>query len=242
VKILIPMAGQGSRFSEYDLPKPLIPVNGKPMIQRAVESLGVSGQYIFVIRKYDEPHYNTMIKNVLSTLSAEPIIIEIDYTTQGPACTCLLAEQYIDNDEPLITANCDQIMKWDCNKFVDSINQECDGLVVTYDSQTEKNSYVRLDDTEQYAVEFAEKKVISQYSLNGIHFWRKGSYFVESAKQMIKKDIRVNNEFYIAPTYNEMVDNGKKIKIYHINNNQHWAVGVPEDLNKYLQNFNDEEV
>ena len=133
-------------------------------------------------------------------------------------------------------------MKWDSNNFVDAISGECDGLVVTYDVQTKKNSYVKLDENNMYATRFAEKEIISKYSLNGIHYWRKGSYFVESARKMIEKDIRVNNEFYIAPTYNELVNDGKKIKIFHLKNKEHWAVGVPDDLERYLNNFKDEEI
>ena len=242
MNILIPMAGEGRRFSKYDLPKPLIPINGKPMIQRSIESLGVKGNYIFVVKKYKNKNYNKKLTDVLTKIVSCPKIIEIDYTTEGPASTCLLAEEYIDNDSPLITANCDQIMKWDSNNFVDAISGECDGLVVTYDVQTKKNSYVKLDKNNMYATRFAEKEIISKYSLNGIHYWRKGSYFVESARKMIEKDIRVNNEFYIAPTYNELVNDGKKIKIFHLKNKEHWAVGVPDDLERYLNNFKDEEI
>jgi len=242
VNILIPMAGEGRRFSNYDLPKPLIPINGKPMIQRSIESLGVKGNYIFVVKKYKNKNYNKKLTDVLTNIVSCSKIIEIDYTTEGPASTCLLAEKYINNDDPLITANCDQIMKWNSNSFVDAINSECDGLVVTYDVQTKKNSYVKLDENNLYATRFAEKEIISKYSLNGIHYWRKGSYFIESARKMIEKDIRVNNEFYIAPTYNELVSDGKKIKIFHLKNKEHWAVGVPDDLERYLDNFKDEEI
>ena len=135
-------------------------------------------------------------------------------------------------------ANCDQIMEWDSKLFLEKVNRtQCDGAVVTYSSNTEKNSYVKISD-EGYATEFAEKKVISEFSLNGIHYWKNGSDFVNSTRDMIHKNIRVNNEFYIAPTYNELILNKKKIIIHHINKNLHHAIGTPEDLKKYedLQN------
>tara|TARA_R100000234_G_scaffold40732_1_gene24402 strand:- start:10422 stop:11150 length:729 start_codon:yes stop_codon:yes gene_type:complete len=242
MNVLIPMAGEGKRFASYDLPKPLIPINGKPMIQCAVESLGIDARYIFVVKKYENLEINNKLKDTLSKVVPDPVILEIDHTTQGPACTCLLAEKYINNDDQLMTANCDQIMEWNPESFITAINDNCDGLVVTYNSQTSKNSYVKLDDENLYATKFAEKEVISEYSLNGIHYWRKGKFFVDSARRMIEKNVRVNNEFYIAPTYNELIAENKRIKIFHLENKQHWAVGVPEDLDKYLLKFNHEKI
>ena len=234
MQILIPMAGDGKRFSAagYSMPKPLIDINGKPMIQAAIESLGLVGQYIFIIRDY--PGFTDKIIETLCKIAKNPIIKCIDYLTDGAARTCLLAEKHIDNEDPLIITNCDQIMEWNpklFTKFIDHPN--FDGAVVTYKKQTVKNSYVRLENG--IAVEFAEKKIISDQSLNGIHYWRKGSDFVRSAKAMIEKKISVNNEYYIAPTYNELVKEGKKIVAYEIPISEHFAVGTPEDLGAYLE-------
>jgi NDP-sugar pyrophosphorylase family protein len=234
MNILIPMAGLGDRFKSqgYQLPKPLIDVMGKPMIERVIESLGLIGHFIFVINK--NSGYVDKLKTLLNRLSFHPTIIEIDYITEGPASTCLLAKEFI-KDKPLIITNCDQIMEWDGRMFNAFTYGDMDGTVVTYPIKTEKNSYVRLDENDN-AIEFAEKKIISEYSLNGIHYWKNGSDFINSAEEMIKKNIRVNNEFYIAPTYNEMIaDKTKKVTIYEISLEEHWAVGTPEDLNKYLE-------
>lgn len=241
---LIPMAGLGDRFKKegYDKPKPLIDVNGKPMIQRVIESLGIKfQQYIFVINKNIDQVAE--LKELLKTLTINPIIIEIDYLTEGPASTCLLAKEFINNDEPLIITNCDQIMEWNSYRFNHLLfnvvnNKVIDGLVVTYSASTTKNSYVKISE-EGPAIQFAEKEIISEHSLNGIHYWRHGSDFVKSAEAMIKKDIRVNNEFYIAPTYNEMILEDKKIWIHPIENKEHWAVGTPEDLKIYLDHVNE---
>lgn len=108
-----------------------------------------------------------------------------------------------------------------------------DGAVVTYKNITPKNSYVRLG-ADGFAVEFAEKNVISDQSLNGIHYWRHGSDFVWSAKSLVSKNVRTNNEFYVAPTYNELITVGRKIAAYEIPASQHFAVGTPEDLGEFL--------
>jgi len=144
-----------------------------------------------------------------------------------------LAKKHIDNNQPLIIANCDQIMHWDSQKFINEIEKrQCDGCVVTYYTATPKNSYVKLD-ANGFAIQIAEKKVISNLSLNGIHYWKKGRDFVRSSESMIMKNIRVNNEFYVAPTYNELIREGKRIINYHIDASQHNAVGTPEDLKRY---------
>lgn len=236
--ILIPAAGIGSRFSVkgYKKIKPLIDIGGKTMINRAIKSLSIEGQYIFVINTKNG-QVEELSKEIESIVD-NPIIIKVDDMTDGPACTSLIAKNFINNDLPLIITNCDQIMEWNANNFIKYIRDtDKDGIVVTYNSTTKKNSYVKLDNKGN-AVRLAEKEVISEYSLNGIHFWKKGSDFVKSAESMIQKNIRVNNEFYIAPTYNELIDGGKKIGIYHIDINQHWAVGTPDDLKLYLNHAN----
>lgn len=238
LNILIPAAGIGSRFKIDGYPniKPMIKIGNETMIERAITSLHLSGQYIFVVNKGNGQveELVTEIKRIISNA----IIIEIDYLTEGPASTALLASKYIDNDTPLVIANCDQIMEWGKDEFKDVIfKTEKDGLVVTYNVLTEKNSYVKLDENGD-ALVFAEKQIISEHSLNGIHFWKKGSDFVSSAKKMIEKNIRINNEFYVSQTYNELIDIGKKIGVYNIDVNKHWAVGTPTDLKLYLQHAN----
>lgn len=237
LNILIPMAGLGDRFKQsgYTTIKPLISIFNKPMIQWAVESLGIDGNFIFVVNTKNELHMELI--HILKTLKPECTIIETDYLTEGPASSCLLAKSYVDNEEPLLITNCDQIMTWEINKFKEYVETfDGDGFVVTYDSNTTKNSYIRVDDS-GVGVELAEKKVISSLSLNGIHFWKKGKDFVYSAEKMIKMNKRVNDEFYIAPTYNELIAIGKIIRNYSIDKNHHWPVGTPEDLNTFVENY-----
>ncbi len=233
VNIVIPMAGLGSRFprDKYYLPKPLIDVNGRPMITRALESLDIDGQYHFILRN-DE--FLKITKDVISKTVKNPNFVIVDQTTEGPACSVLLFKEFINNDDELVTANCDQIMEWSSKLFFHNVRLY-DGAVVTYYSDTDKNSYVKLD-RQGRAIQFAEKEVISNISLNGIHYWKRGSDFVESAESMMAADDRApNGEFYIAPTYNYMIRAGKEIGIFHIPIEQHHAVGVPIDLERFLK-------
>ena len=226
------MAGLGSRFPRSQYPtKPLIDVAGKPMIIKAVESLDLDGKYYFVIRKdksVDE------IKDRVNGM-VDSTFIEIDHITEGPAVTALMCEKYLDKDDELVIANCDQIMEWNSKLFLHNARLY-DGCVVTYHSHTPKNSYARLD-KKGNVVEIKEKEVISNVSLNGIHYWNKAQYFIDSATKMIEANDRApNNEFYVAPTYNYMIRQGLTVGIFHIPNEQHNAVGTPEDLITYLKN------
>lgn len=231
MNIVIPMAGLGSRFSDagYTTPKPFIEIEGKPMILEAVNTLGFEGDYIFIIRK-DE-----YIKSKMKEIFPDSQIIEVDYLTNGPASSVMLAKEFINNDEELIVANCDQIMWWDAETVIKQIRvMDYDGVVVTYHETTPKNSYARIN-RRGYVTKMAEKQVISNVSLNGIHYWKKGKYFVESTESMVEKNIRFNNEFYVSLTYNQMIEKGFKVGIYHIPNEFHNAVGTPDDLNRYFE-------
>lgn len=227
------MAGLGSRFLTkcYDIPKPLIDINGTPMIIKAIQSLGIQdANYFFVISKNKHSHY---IKEQISQY-VKSSFIEIDYITEGPACSCLLFKNSINNNEELIIANCDQIMEWNHRIFLLNVRQY-DGAMVTYHETTEKNSYAAIDHC-GYVKEVREKKVISNISLNGVHYWKQGCTFVDSAEEMINNDDRADNgEFYVGPTYNYMIKQGYRVGIYHIPNQMHHPVGVPEDLERYVE-------
>ena len=233
MNILIPMAGLGSRFPShtYPMPKPLIEVNGEPMISKAIKSLNLDGNYFFVIAKNQ---FSSLVKETILAIRPSSKFIEIDYITEGPANSALLFRDQINNDEELIIANCDQIMEWNSTNFLHNVRLY-DGAVVTYHTDTDKNSYARLDKS-GLVVEIREKEVISNVSLNGIHYWKKGSHFVNSADKMMElQDRAPNGEFYIGPTYNHMIRQGLQVGIYHIPNEQHHPVGVPDDLKKYLE-------
>lgn len=238
MNIVIPMAGLGNRFKieGYDDIKPMIKIGELTMIERVIDSLGLNGQYIFIINTQN--NQSEELKTLLNKITKNPIIIEIDYLTDGPADTALLAKDYINNDEPLVVTNCDQIMEWDINDFNSYLESTvCDGVVVTYTATTDKNSYVEIDNNGKI-VKFYEKQVVGDVSLNGIHFWKKGKYFVDSTNLMISKNIRVNNEFYVSLTFNQLIELNHEVGIYHITNNKHWSVGTPSDLKKYLEYAN----
>jgi len=233
INVVVPLAGAGKRFSDagYTIPKPFIPVHGKPMVQSVVENLNIDGRHIFITQK--QYSRDGSLQTLLSTASPNCIIIEIDELTEGPACTALLAQKYID-DNPLIIVNCDQMIHdFDVNKLIEFSNiNNADGILGAFISTSKKNSYMKLDPQGE-VTEIKEKIVISNTATNGLHFWKNGKDFVFSAKEMIEAGERYNNEFYIAPAYNYLVKHGKKILPYFYN--LHFPIGTPEDLEKYKE-------
>tara|TARA_B100000965_G_scaffold228345_1_gene191121 strand:+ start:1298 stop:2671 length:1374 start_codon:yes stop_codon:yes gene_type:complete len=240
MNVLIPMAGRGSRFATqgYTFPKPLIDVKGKPMIQVVTENLNIKANFTFIVQKEHYEKYS--LQHLLNLIAPNCNIVQVDGITEGAACTTLLAKEFIDNDEPLLMANSDQFVEWDSNETLYAFsNGDCDGGIITFPATHPKWSYAKLGD-DGYVSEVAEKKPISEHATVGIYWWAKGSDYVKYAEQMIEKDIRVNNEYYVCPVFNEAIGDGKKVRIKEIEKEGMWGIGTPEDLNYFLEHYNGE--
>jgi HAD superfamily hydrolase (TIGR01509 family) len=234
LNILIPMAGAGSRFQEagYTFPKPLIDVNNKPMIQVVVENLNIDAHYIYIVQKEHYDKYS--LKYLLENITSGCDIVVVDGITEGAACTTLLAKEFINNDNPLLIANSDQYVEYDSNNFMYScIAGNNDGMILTFEANHPKWSFAKIDDN-GYVTKVAEKVPISNMATVGIYYYKKGSDYVKYAEQMISKDKRHNGEFYVCPVFNEMIEDGKKIKTYDVD--KMWGIGDPKALEYFLTN------
>jgi HAD superfamily hydrolase (TIGR01509 family) len=238
MNVIIPMAGAGSRFEKagYTFPKPLIDVRGKPMIQWVVDNLNVDAKYIFIVQKGHYEQYN--LKDTINNFCPNNKIIQIEGVTEGAAITTLLAKEYINNNDPLIIANSDQFVEWDSDDFMYHCGaSDLDANILTFKSTHPKWSFAKLNEF-GYVTEVAEKKPISDVATVGVYYWRRGSDYVKYAEQMINKNIRVNNEFYVCPVFNEAIQDGKKVRTYNIE--KMWGLGTPEDLEYFLKNYKHE--
>tara|TARA_R100000152_G_C6779761_1_gene211719 strand:- start:152 stop:844 length:693 start_codon:yes stop_codon:yes gene_type:complete len=228
------MAGEGSRFAKegYTFPKPLIDVNGKPMIQTVVENLDFNAEYIFLVRGEHLDKYEGLEDTLQRITNGKCSIVVVDELTEGAACTALLAKEHIDNDEDLLIANSDQYIEYSPENFnMMKEMTDVDAMVYTFEAVHPKWSFVKTN-SRGIITEVAEKKPISNIATCGIYWYRKGSDFVKYAEQMIEKDIRVNNEFYIAPVYNELIEDGKTLVPFYVHSM--WGIGTPEDLRAFL--------
>jgi len=238
INIVIPMAGMGKRFADagYKDPKPFIDVLGKPMIQHVIENLDMEGaQFTLIARREHTLNYGAVIDELKQKFPIQ--VINIDKLTEGTACTVLFAKKIIDADAPLLIANSDQIVDFDCNEFIkDAQERSLDGSILTFvDAELNpKWSFAKLND-KGLVTEVQEKKAISEFATVGIYYFAKGSDFVDAAVEMIVTNDRVNSEFYTCPVYNYLIKDGKNIGIYNIDASAMHGIGIPEDLDAYVR-------
>ena len=191
-------------------------------------------KFIYLCLQEHLEKYN--LENRLKEMSPNCIVVPVNQVTEGAACTVLLAEKYIDNEDMLMMANSDQYVDIDINEYIQAMD-DSDGLIMTMYADDPKWSFIKYDER-KYVTMVREKEVISNEATVGIYNFKRGSDFVQYAYRMIDKNIRVNNEFYVAPVYNEMIEDGKKVKFYNIGreNDGMYGLGIPSDLEKFLKN------
>lgn len=231
MNIVIPMAGDGSRFAKagFDLPKPFIDVRGTPMIERVISTLPKATTLILICRNEHLSQHGSFYE-AIQKLHANIKLITTTGLTEGAACTVLLSKELINNDDELIIANSDQLVEYDQEQFNKLRASGPDGIIFTFKASHPKWSYVKLEDG--CVVNVAEKLVISDDATCGIYYFKRGSDYVKSAERMMAKQIRVNNEFYNAPVFNEMIEDGQRIIPFQVNRMH--GLGTPEDLTEYL--------
>lgn len=238
LNIVIPMAGAGSRFAQvgYKDPKPLIPINGIPMIKLVIDNLRplTPHRFIFICQRAHVADYKLTDK--LNEWAPGCEVLQIDGVTEGAACTVLTAKKFIDNDDELMIANSDQYVELFIDEYIKQMSEDnLDGLIMTMTADDPKWSFVGLDE-QGLVTTVVEKEVISSEATVGIYNFKHGSDFVRSAETMILKNLRVNGEFYVAPTYNQLIEEVKHIGIHNVGTvgAGMYGLGTPADLDLFL--------
>lgn len=237
LNIVVPMAGRGQRFVDagYSLPKPLIPVHGTPMIKLVIDNLrpGSPHRFHFLIQKEHDATYN--LSGSLQNWAPGCSITSVDGITEGAACTVLLARDLINNDDPLMIANCDQYIDADINAYLAAL-ADATGLIMTMWADDPKWSFVRRN-KDGHVVQVVEKEVVSNEATVGIYNFRRGRDFLRAADTMIAANYRVNGEFYVAPAYDTLITEGGRIECFDIGSvgkGMH-GIGTPADLDAFLR-------
>lgn len=236
MNILIPMAGSGSRFEEagYSNPKPLIDIDGKPMVQYVVENLlknGIDGTFIFVIQK---EHKKYGVEKLLKSLVKKCHIISVPELTKGQLCSALRATHLIDSDEPLLIVNSDNYFIWNGSEFREKLKDDnIDGAILTFNDPQQRHhwSFARVEGSN--VTEIAEKNPISSHALAGAFAWRRGSDFVKYGNQLIDKKITVDGDYFIAPVLNEAIQDNQIIHNYKIESMI--SMGTPDELENFIK-------
>jgi len=240
LNIVIPMAGRGSRFADagYIIPKPFIPLGGRPMIEWVVENLKPAQPHRFIfLCLQDHLEQFPEFFNQLPQLAPGAVVVPVAGVTEGAACTVLLAREYIDNQDPLMIANSDQYVDMDINRYLAILDDlQLAGLIMTFRADDPKWSYARLD-TAGWVTEVVEKRVVSNEATVGIYNFARGTDFVSGADRMIQAGQRVNGEFYVAPVYNSLIAAGALIRTCFVGEEleQMFGLGTPEDFCTFQQ-------
>ena len=235
--IVIPMAGAGSRFANagYTKPKPFIDVKGKPMIVRVLENLSCKNAKYILIARDDHIHFERDLVNEIKK-EYNVVFHPIGHLTEGAACTVLHAREYINNDEPMVIANSDQIVDINFQDYInDCLERDLDGSIMTF-KDPDKNTKWSFARTSSAGLveEVREKEPISDLATVGIYMYKSGIDYVNAAIDMFVQNDRVNNEFYVCPVYNYSIKSKKRIGVYDIPFDCMHGLGTPEDLNTYI--------
>jgi dTDP-glucose pyrophosphorylase len=238
LNIVIPMAGAGSRFAKagFTDPKPLIPVHGKPMIQVVVDNLrpACEHRFIFICQRQHALAYDLEVR--LSQFAPGCELVMLDGLTDGAARTVLQAKHLINDDAPLMIANSDQYVTVDINKYLSDMSRhDLAGLIMTMTASDPKWSFAELDG-QALVTRVVEKEVISDIATVGIYNFSQGADFVRAAEEMIGQKMMVNNEYYVAPAYNILIQQGYRVGVHGIGSEgagMH-GLGIPDDLQLLL--------
>ncbi len=237
INVVIPMAGRGQRFLDKGIstPKPLIEIDSKPFIEHVIDSVSFEkANFYFLIR---EKH---LIENnfdeIFKKKKIKYKIIPVSKDTEGAACTVLLGTKEMNNDFPLIVKDCDQIMNWSKKNFLEFVNRKkIDGTLVTVPTKNPGFSYVELLDDMSTVSRTREKEIVSSFGNTGCYYFSKTQEYEYYANLMIKKNIRVKNEFYISQVYNEYILDNKKIVHYPIA--EIFSINTPTELENNKKNI-----
>src|SRR6201999_2725638 len=236
--IVIPMAGRGSRFADagYELPKPLLPIHGVPMIEAVVRNLAPTepARFVFICQREHLASYGFEAR--LRDAAPDCEIVAIDGVTEGAACTVLLAEDAIDPDDVLVIANSDQWVDHTMDQHLAVMRDaDLDGVIMTMTAHDPKWSFVELDERAR-VTNVVEKVVVSDEATVGIYTFARGGDFVRAARAMIAADERVNGEFYVAPVYNQLIAAGAAIGIDNVGSEGAgmYGLGIPADYETFL--------
>ena len=238
--VIMPMAGVAKRFVEegFILPKPLVEINNKPMIEYVLSNFdgfdGIKFLPIVLKEHIDKFHIDSVLKQLIPETKLFGIHIR-NSVSSGAAQTVLdaIRDMNVLGDEEIVVCNCDQFINWNIQDFILRKKQEqaCH-WILTFRSVSPKWSYVRIKGG--LVTEVAEKNPISNIATVGIYFFNKCSDFIFAAEQMINKNIRVNGEFYVCPVFNELVLRGDSVRIYDV---EMFGMGTPEDLINNKENI-----
>lgn len=241
MQIIVPMAGAGSRFlrAGYKSPKPLIEVDGMPMIEHVVRMFPGEEDFLFVCaRNHLE---ETPLRSVLRSLVHHAAIVAVEPHKRGPVHTTLQAGDFIKGDEPVLLNYCDFSVYWDYANFKRRMEElKCAGCVTAYRGfhphSLGPNLYAYLRERNNSLIEIREKRCftdqpMNEYASAGTYYFQSGALLKHYFQRAIERDLQTGGEYYASMPYNLMVEDGLDVYVYELEHFLQW--GTPEDLEEY---------
>ncbi len=244
MQIIIPMSGYGERFKKagYKVPKPLIEVDGKPIIQHVVEMFPGEKKFFFICNKNHLKNKKYKIKKKIKQIAPNAKIIAINPHKLGPVHAVLESSEYLDDKEPTIVNYADFTCFWNYKKFKKTVlDSKCDGAIPCYKSfhphTIWSNYYAYVKEKNLKALDIQEKQPFTknpqmEFASSGTYYFKNGNLMKEYFKKTVKEKLLVNNEYYVSMVYQPMIKDNLNIKIFEINHFMQW--GTPQDLEDYI--------
>jgi len=237
LNVLILMSGSSQAFKDagYAYPKNLVEIAGKSLLQRVLEQLAplneIGACFICVLRQEENARHHTSA--VIHLIAPTSKVIELRGNTSGAACSALMAIDHINNSDPLVIINGDQLLEVDLVAVVKGFQQKSlDAGIVVFEDVHPRWSFVKADDAGR-VIEAAEKRPISRLATAGFYYFRQGSDFILAATEMIKKDAQVNGLFYVCPAFNELILRQRNIGVHQIPRAKYRSLAAPSDVHAY---------
>lgn len=238
--IIMPMAGEGSRFKNegWTTPKPLIQLNGQPLFRHALNSISSNGfsiKHTFIVRQEHIDKYS-IDKEITKTIPDANIVSVLE-TTRGAVETCMLAKNFIDDNDGVVVMDCD--LEFESKEYISKIIKELcltadeanGGVLVSFTSDLPKYSYALTDDNGK-VIKTAEKEVISNHALCGAYFFSTGRDFKAAAHELLNDPDFDKPEFYISLLFNRLIKNKQTVELAKVDSYK--SFGTPEELRSYL--------
>jgi dTDP-glucose pyrophosphorylase len=238
--IIMPMAGEGSRFASagWTTPKPLIELHGVPLFRRAIGSVAIEGvemKYSFIVRQehIDKQHIDSLIK----AIEPDARVFSVLKTTRGAVETCLVAEDAIDDEDAIVVMDCDlefrskRYNELVANALSVAADEADGGALVSFESDNPRYSYAQIDE-DGCVLRTAEKEPISNHALCGAYFFGSGKDFKRIAHQLLIDGTHGKAEFYVSLLYNYLLAEGKTVRLAPME--EYYSYGTPEELSRYL--------
>lgn len=240
MKIVVLMGGENLDIKSERYPLYMTEFNEELVLERQIAGLQKLSprELIFCVRSTDIRNFN--VDDVIRQTADNALCVQVAGPTAGSVCTALLAAEHIDENEEIVLVAADELIDADLVGIVEAFRaRNCDAGVLSFRSVHPRYSFALLD-ADGDVCEVAEKKPISKHALASFYYFRSGRDFVRSALNVVRKDRKINNAFYISQTINEMILRHAKVGIEFIKNDTFHPLKTEMQLAQYITQLNDQ--